>query len=430
MNDMEFMVEVVKVLGPYLTENAIRVVLKVMTPGALVAIRGGKFQQIFGTVFRGSEKKERRNILGNRIAQTQELFTTYANEPNPIAVCDTRIAYAHKLHFVPGQDDAVLPDKLKAVRCEDYDVDTRLGISGYKKAAEDFRVNRGDRRPEWSESAVRISAWERKRSKEVISLSRAEYLDQFVTSQKEIVDIPIREILKDSNIIDDVSPLMLDENLRKLGVRKARLPEFKVSLLSNTIGIAATVVTSDGYLIVPRRNTKVHVQPEFEGCSVSGVLQWSEGLFADFIRELKNQLLGREGPEEIGLRETTSEVIPLAFARELERAGKPQFFFHVWASQILETLRQGWENSEKPKEEYDSIRWVQLFEPGGLKAPEEAAIVAAKRLCALVNSDTVLKWGDNSYAVFSEEARANMFYLAAYLRLLGKDAFPASWVSN
>jgi hypothetical protein len=215
--------------------------------------------------------------------------------------------------------------------------------------------------------------------------------------------------------------------LRTLEAGSGCLPAFARSCLANTVGVSATVVTRDGFLLLPRRNARVHVNRGLTSSSTSGVLEWSTVLFQDFAGALESQLLIREATAEL-LLDAHAEVIALAFVREMQRAGKPQFFFHIWTEATLAQLRQRWTTEDGPAEEYAAIQWVRVFDPAMLlSTADEAAETAARRLASLVAATAPL-WFGASPVVLAEEARVLLLYLGLFLHQRGAAAFPSAWL--
>ncbi|HOV47572.1 MAG TPA: hypothetical protein PLM06_02940 [Anaerolineae bacterium] len=364
-------------------------------------------------------------LLQERKKQLQRLFTFYAAEPNKLVLGDAvRVAYAHQQYYIPTLEGSVEPQSLVAHKGEDYKVDEALGIPGYKQAAMRFRKETRPKKTEpFDGSAVRILDWD---GVMTFTISEATYFDQYVTNQKEIVDVCLEDIVGDNTI--SVKPQWFERTLREINASNARLLPFSQSLLANTIGVAATVVTRDGYLVLPRRNQSVHFQSGYEGCSVSGVLEWSPHLLRDFMGTLKYHVAKKEGPEEILLDPSKITICPLGFAREFERAGKPQFFFHIWTEQRLREFVEKWKQSIYPRQEFDSVRWIQLYEREALRQPEGAIQQAVERILALLNANGYIVLKDGYQVVLSEEMRANLFYLALFLQSQQVRAFPSMWV--
>ena len=384
--------------------------------GALV-LHKGKFRTAIGHVQRTLKLDGRDALVKKREEENKNHFRDYHKE-NLLISGNIRIAYSHQLSFINGGPDYVNPSSLKAKFEERYNADSKLGIPNYKNAVISYRKSLNHKEP-YPGAIVRVSDWHHKTK---FALSEADYLDQYVTNQVEVADKLIQETVGNSLVIP---PSYSGKTLRDIERKNANLLPFDTSRLSNSIGIAGTVITADGYLVLPRRNKQVHVQAGYEGCSVSGVLEWSKGLLKNMMEEMIQQLCGKEGPAELLLAKGMGHCIPLAFARELHRVGKPQFFFHIWSRELLENFKVKWEKSSYPKEEYDSIRWVRLFDTAS--SPEthsdETAAMVVQRILSLLEPTTSIDLGDLGRIALSEEARANLFYLAMYFALSKGTAF-------
>jgi len=386
-----------------------------------------KFENLKGILRKLNDSNAKRErLLNDRNDQLKRYYELYANESNKLTIGnDIRIAYAHQLWLMPKIEGAIDPNKLRTIEGRPYNVDETVKIDGYKNEAFIFRMkNNPKKEPPYKGSTVRISDWN---THDEFTLSESNYHDQYVTNQRDIVDLKIKEIIEGSSII--ISPKLLNKSMRELSMEQGKLLPFNRSPLANTIGIASTVITCDGYLIIPTRNKRVNFQSGYEGCSTSGVLEWESGLLENFIEELKKQISTQEGPEELLLDYEKIIVEPLAFAREFERAGKPQFFFHIWSFQRLEEFKRLWNKSEFVEEEFASIQWIEMYEPGMLAQPEKALDQIIERILALLSSKSLLKFGNNKKIILSEEMRANLFYLAIFLESNRVDSFPQEWIN-
>ncbi len=394
--------------------------------GSLVFRQGNRFETFKGRLVRvlgiGSQQS---SLTVERDSQRQRLFMVYHNQEGKLALGDAiRIAYAQQMWFVPGLQGTIDPATLRATKGPIYNVDEALGVTGYLEAAKAYRIRTNLKKHEpFPGSVVRVSGWNG--STDFI-LSEANYHDQYTTMQKEITDIPLDEIVKGSTII--LPPHLFRITPRQLGMDNGRLLPFDRSPLVNSIGHAATVVTCDGYLVLPKRNRRVHFQAGYEGCSISGALEFSDGLLTGMVDEIMRQSEKREGAEEILLDPKHVVAIqPLAFARELERAGKPQFFSHIWTNQSLRHFNERWKTSKYPQNEYDSIRWIELFEPGSLRNPTRLITQMTERILALLSADSRIMFRDEVEVVLSEEMRANLYSLLVHLQVNGEKALPEAW---
>lgn len=394
--------------------------------GAIAYKQGGRFETLKGKLTRalGIQTQQSR-LAAERTRQTQWFFTLYANQEGKFALGDTiRIAYAHQIWFIPGLEGHVDPVALRATKGQKYNVDEALGIRGYYTAAMHYRARRDPTKSEpFPGSVVRVSGWNG--STEFV-LSEANYHDQYVTNQKEITDTPFDEIVHGSSVT--LPAHLYRVTPRQLGMENGRLLPFERSPLANSIGHAATVVTCDGYLILPKRNRQVHFQSGYEGCSLSGTLEFTDALLQDMMAAIIQQSAKKEAPEEILLKDNCiAGIQPLAFAREFERAGKPQFFSHIWTNQRIQYFIEKWKSSKYPQQEFDSIRWIELFEAGSLRNPQKAINQIIERILALLSTESRLVLRDEIEVVLSEEMRANLFCLLVYLQANGEKAFPPTW---
>jgi 8-oxo-dGTP pyrophosphatase MutT (NUDIX family) len=394
--------------------------------GSVVYKQGNRFEILRGKLTRALRlQPQQSRLAAERDAQTQRLFTLYSNQEGKFSLGDAiRIAYVHQVWFIPGLEGRIDPFTLHATKGPDYKVEEALGVNGYYQAAKQYRVRQDPTKPEpYPGSVVRISGWNGSTN---FVLSEANYLDQYVTIQKEIVDVPLNVITRGSSV--ELPPHLFRVTPRQLGMEHGRLLPFERSPLVNSIGHAATVITCDGYLILPKRNRQVHFQSGYEGCSLSGTLEFSDALFKDMMNEVIRQSAKKEAPEEILLKGNhIAGVQPLAFTRELERAGKPQFFSHIWSNRSLEHFAEEWKTSKYPQREYDSIRWIELFEAGALRNPQTAVNQMIERILALLNAESCIMLRNEIEVVPSEEMRANLFCLLVHLQVSGEKAFPAHW---
>lgn len=365
------------------------------------------------------------DLLVQRQQFSDQMFTYYANDLEKLAFdieggISIRIAYSHQL-YIPDIECHEEEPILQAESGDPYDCNHSIGIERYKESAIEYRIeNDGRKDKPYPGPVVRVSDWD---GDAKFVLSPADYFDQYVTNQKEIVDTKLQEIIKTSGVF--VRPALQNTTLRRLNLKDGKLIPFRVSILSNTIGLAAPLITSDGYLVLPKRE-RVHFARGYEGASVSGALEWDDGITKDFLSSMEAQISKREGAQELLLNPGTYTLRPLAFAREFERAGKPQFFFVIWADKPFREFKEEWSKSRYPTEEYSAISGIPVFQPAQLALPDECAASLAATLFVLLSSDSVTKVGD-VFTVLSEEARASLFYVACWLLDRRKAAFPSHW---
>ncbi|MEY4577605.1 MAG: hypothetical protein RL701_2308, partial [Pseudomonadota bacterium] len=127
-------------------------------------------------------------LLSQRIAETDRLLRFYASEPGRLELGNTRFAYAHLEWYGSGEQPAATLTAQES--SGPYDVDRALGMANFKRKMIAYRTSLGHRAP-FAGSAVRVDAWGRDTG---FVLSRADYLDQFVTNHSESVDLPLQSV--------------------------------------------------------------------------------------------------------------------------------------------------------------------------------------------------------------------------------------------
>jgi hypothetical protein len=110
------------------------------------------------------------------------------------------------------------------------------------------------------------------------------------------------------------------------------LSSLKDSVLANTLGIAAMVLDRDSRFLIRIRSSKVAIMNRRVGqfhCSASGAFALPDlpgaATQLDFS-VFENRMLA-EIAAELGLAPGEISIFPLAFSRDLVRAGKPQLFY-------------------------------------------------------------------------------------------------------
>lgn len=236
-----------------------------------------------------------------------------------------------------------------------------------------FPVNYGLLQPQLSEFEIDDTIRVASLTHEAIDLERANYLDQLTT-----------------NIWPDRSRPGTHLTLRASETVAGRLGALRPqSCLANTLGAALVLIDQFGFPLLrfrgrpgdlPNRQegTRMAVMEKGWHCGASGVTTWQDLLWNDadngvadlrwLIRGIENGMW-RELKEETGLLPTDGiSLYPLAFARELKRAGKPNFFFVAEASNMscadLQTLIES--RNPTDKNEYSEGSWrerVRLLNP-------------------------------------------------------------------
>ena len=227
-----------------------------------------------------------------------------------------------------------------------------------------FPVNYGLRDPTLAAFEIDDTIRVRSLTHEAFEIERATYLDQLAT-----------------NIWPDRIPLGRTETLRQSETNTGRLPTLSPdSCFANTLGAALVLIDKSGIPLLRFRGRPGDTQERQEGsrlavmekgwhCAASGVttwqdLNWSEapatGLDTQWLIGGVERGMWRELEEETGLLPSDGiTMIPLAFARELKRAGKPNFFFVAEASgKSCSDLQRIIESRNPPdKDEYSEGTW-------------------------------------------------------------------------
>ena len=170
----------------------------------------------------------------------------------------------------------------------------------------------------------------------------ANYADQVGTNMypDELLSPPIRV---DNTTTDATCVRELDQLLARC---PNRLPSFDASRLSNTIGVSVGIMAKreDGREVVlwRRRSLEVRIYPGMPATPLSFALNlpirdWHG---SQALRDLVFADYNAERAEELGVEQHLfSPLMPLAFCRDLPRAGKPQLFLEKRSWIPFEQLR-------------------------------------------------------------------------------------------
>lgn len=147
------------------------------------------------------------------------------------------------------------------------------------------------------------------------------------------------------------------------------LPRLKNSVLANTLGVAAVIVSRGEDVLIPIRGNEQAVMVDKKGkfhCSASGVFAWDKAdasaINIDF--EFFIDGMAKEIHSETGLLKEECIITPLAFSRELIRGGKPQLFFIAETNVCMEELKARMSNAE---EHWEFISIADLTEDSPLR---------------------------------------------------------------
>lgn len=137
--------------------------------------------------------------------------------------------------------------------------------------------------------------------------------------------------------------------------RNGKLPSLKKSLLANTLGVATFIYTADEQILIPIRGNNQAIMSEGRGkfhCSASGVFKW-ESIDKDETFDGLANGMHDEISRELNIPVDSYQLIPLAFAREFARGGKPQLFFCAKSTLTLKDIRKQMTSAEEKWEFMD-----------------------------------------------------------------------------
>lgn len=167
-------------------------------------------------------------------------------------------------------------------------------------------------------TVARASGWDAARR--VLQVQPALYSDQMVTNHKKALAQTV-----EGHRVQDLAYGAAD------GTGATEFLNLGESPLSNTIGVACVLRTTDGQWVIGERAATLAYEPNLLGCSSSGSLAWSEPRHwgSRSVAQWVLEGIARECLEELGYRPPSEQIKYLALCREIERAGKPQLFFFV-----------------------------------------------------------------------------------------------------
>jgi hypothetical protein len=195
-------------------------------------------------------------------------------------------------------------------------------LDDFKLAARDYvrRTGRQVLRPDQSyenDETPRIRSFDRDGDRVRVKVQRASYEDQIATNLA----------------VDVAGPWFADGGTVRSNFaqpEEGRLPPLEHSVLADTLGVAAVVLTPEGTpLFRVRSGDLAAIQQGALHCTVSGVGKLAPALVAEGRGgfDLLEFGIREEIRTELNLEPGEYDLFPLAFARELPRAGKPQLFF-------------------------------------------------------------------------------------------------------
>ncbi|XWN35932.1 MAG: hypothetical protein ROO71_08175 [Balneola sp.] len=145
-----------------------------------------------------------------------------------------------------------------------------------------------------------------------------------------------------TNFAMDYVPNNRKESLREyLHGREHKLQPFDQNKLVNHLGVVCMVESSDGQLIVQKRNSNVINRSNTLSASFSGAINWSDlqGLPVPFGIEKLMIATIREAREE--LNSDIHDIVFLGMLRELKRGGKPELYYFAKSKKTFLEIDKG-----------------------------------------------------------------------------------------
>jgi len=165
--------------------------------------------------------------------------------------------------------------------------------------------------------------------------------------------------------------------------------------LSYVLGMAAVIVTDDGYAVFGRRaKQRVSVNTGIN-LATSGGFRYDRDKLESlgFSRFVETEIL-REAKEEVALNGNDCAVTILAIVRELSRAGSPEILALIEFYGKLSELVRRMESNHHPEQDVDAIFALPLSEARALvREPDAGKVLQPKALVNLIMLDRYLRNG-------------------------------------
>ena len=171
------------------------------------------------------------------------------------------------------------------------------------------------------------------------------------------------------------------------------LPTLGSSAASYVLGMAAVIVTTDGYAVFGRRAThRVSVNTGINLATSGGALYDRERIQGlGFRRFVEGEIL-REALEEVALTGSDCDVTVLALVRELSRAGSPEILALIEFYGTLDDLVSKMKKNHHPEQDIDAIFALPVERARTLvREPDAGKILQSKALVTLIMLDRHLR---------------------------------------
>ncbi|MEK7575300.1 MAG: hypothetical protein AAB511_03670 [Patescibacteria group bacterium] len=171
------------------------------------------------------------------------------------------------------------------------------------------------------------------------------------------------------------------------------LPGLGDSVASYVLGMAAVIVTTDGYAVFGRRaKQRVSVNTGINLATSGGAVYDREKIRElGFRRFVESEIL-REALEEVSLTGSDCDVTVLALVRELSRAGSPEIIALIEFYGTLNDLVRRMKSNHHPEQDIDAIFALPVTEARALvREPNAGKVLQSKALVALIMLDRHLR---------------------------------------
>ncbi len=212
--------------------------------------------------------------------------------------------------------------------------------AGYQDAVDSNRASLG----KGNLATVRVKDVSRKNDVMDLTIQPAQYFQQVASNFILDKKMPHGFFPTNSAEIDTIRKW----DMAQAGVQD-RFPSYSKSILANTIGVAVAVYTLNDnhqkvYLTRKRTNKTVMTFKDTEHLIFSFALKIHEGANLSSkgtIKDLIRPSFEKEQMSELGFLDKSFErVRPLAFCREMQRGGKPQFFLEMELKESYDELKK------------------------------------------------------------------------------------------
>lgn len=146
-----------------------------------------------------------------------------------------------------------------------------------------------------------------------VAIARAKYFDTLVTN-----DMFGRELTRQMSVVLAG---------RELCTTSGLLDPLSESHASNHIGVSVLGLTPGGLLALVEQGNRSAQQPQRLAPTGSGSVDWADAVGAGTLLEMCRRAAAREFAEETSIRIDPSSLVPIGYARQMPRGGKPEFFF-------------------------------------------------------------------------------------------------------